>query len=255
VYLLVGDINQHRTEKKVDTQRLNSRYRAGQREVRNPVWLEQARVVEGLQREYQTAVENVKVVALRNKKKEIEAASRQVEAIGKKIEGEKSKLAQIPETLLQDIIQPYNYIKRTFTLGAYVEVTFRASDSFSSAALRTDGAKVELPKTVAVLENVKPEDTEGVVEEGTPPDEIQLLAEAEAKVQDEIVVKVRQWIESVPARVLQDARDAASHDDKEAAAEKYILYLNVTPEKNTVERQEAVNFLRHEFNVMTVKVE
>ncbi|MBI2682032.1 MAG: hypothetical protein HYX26_02235 [Acidobacteriales bacterium] len=255
VYLLIGDINQHRTEKKVDTQRLNSKYRAGQREVRNPVWLEQSRVVEGLEREYQTAVENGKAIAVRNKKKEIEAANRQVEEIGKRIEEQKRKLTLIPETLLQDIIQPYNYIKRTFTLGAYVDVAVRASDSASNTALQADGSKVELPKIVSILENVKPEDTEGIVEEGSPPDEIQLLAEAEAKVQDEIVVKVRSWIESVPARVLQDARDALAKEDKEAAAEKYILYLNITPEKNTPERQEAVNFLRNEFNITTVKVE
>jgi hypothetical protein len=253
-FQIIGDIMQHRVEKKVDTQRLNSKYRAGTREVRNPAWLEVNRQLDTMKTAYERQIEANRAVIARNKKKEIEAANRQLEEMSRQIQAQKRKLDAIPETLLQDIIQPYNYTKRTFTLNAIVEVAFRANDTGATVPPQSDAVKVELPRTIDLLENVKAEDTEGVVEEGTPPDEIQLMADAEAQAQDQIMKKVNAWIESLPARVLQDARAATSRQDKEIAAERYVLYLNITPEKDLPERQEALRFLRDEFNVTSMKV-
>jgi hypothetical protein len=251
-FQIIGDIMQHRVEKKVDTQRLNSKYRAGTREVRNPAWLEANRLLETMKAEYQRMLENSRVVVARNKKKEIEQMNRQLEDMNRQMGVQKSKLDAIPETLLSDIIASYNYTKRTFTLNATVEVAFRAADPSAQLAAQSDSVKVELPKTVDILENVKAEDTEGIVEEGSPPDEIQLLAEAETQAQSAMIKKIMAWIENVPAKVFADARAAMGRQDKEAAAERYVLYLNITPEKESPERTEALTFLRNEFNVTSV---
>ena len=102
---------------------------------------------------------------------------------------------------------------------------------------------------MVLLENVKPEDVDGVVEQGVPPDEHQLLAEAEAKALKELVAKLIQRLGEVPAKVLEEARVRATGGDAEAAAEKYVLYLNSSAPQPSVERTEAQNFLRKEFNV------
>ena len=43
-----------------------------------------------------------------------------------------------------------------------------------------------------VLENVKPEDTEGVTKQDTDPDEVQFLADLEIAARDELVKSVRE---------------------------------------------------------------
>ena len=254
-FLLIGDIVQHRVDKKTDVQRLNSKYRAGTREVKNPAWLEANRQLDALQKEYERSIEASKLVIARNKKREIAEVNRLLEEAGHRVEDQKKKLESIPETLLQDIIQPYSYTKRTIILNALVEVAFRASDNSVESAKQSDSVKIELPKSVNILENVKPEDTEGIVEEGTPPDDLQMLAEAETRAQEEIMKKLTEWVKEVPVKVLEDARERAARKDMEGAAERYILYLNSTTEQDSPERQEAASFLRNEFNITLAKAE
>jgi hypothetical protein len=43
-----------------------------------------------------------------------------------------------------------------------------------------------------------------------------------------------------------------SNGDLEAAAEKYVLYLNTTAGKSNLERSEAQEFLRKEFDVNSI---
>ena len=82
------------------------------------------------------------------------------------MEDARAKLDAIPKTLPADIIKPYTYTEKTVDMGAIVELQFRFND-FS-------GIPVEGPipigngdnRKFVVLENVKPEDTEGVKVEG-----------------------------------------------------------------------------------------
>jgi hypothetical protein len=119
--------------------------------------------------------------------------------------------------------------------------------------MQRDKVDLELPLEVSVLENVKPEDSDGVVEQGTVPDDLQLLAEAESKAQNQLVTKLTTWVADVPAQMLAAARERVKANDKEAAAAKYVIYLNSTPEKDTPERKEAMDFLRDEFNITSLK--
>jgi hypothetical protein len=112
--------------------------------------------------------------------------------------------------------------------------------------------RVEIPKAAVLLENVKPEDVDGIVEQGVPPDEHQLLAEAEAKAVNDLVSRLIQRVAEIPGKVLEEARAHAARGDAEAAAEKYVLYLNSTRPQASAERTEAQNFLRKEFNVGAV---
>lgn len=252
-FLLAGDIIQHRVDKKMETQRLVSKYRAGTREVKSQDWIDAKRQLDEAQREYERIAEANKAVYARNKKKEIELAQKMSDSQSKRVADARTKLDTIQETQLQDIIQPYNYTKRVYNYNAVVEVAYKASEMFAESAMQADAVKVEYPKNSFVLENVKPEDSEGVVEEGAVPDELQMFAEAESKLQTDLMAKLTKWITDLPGKVLTDARERAKSGDKENAAAKYVIYLNSTPEKESSERTEAMKFLRDEFNVTSLR--
>jgi len=248
---VLGNIVQHRVDKKLDKQPKTSHYRAGYREIKNPAWIEAKRQLESAQQEYERAQAAQKAEVMN--KKELAESNRAVELLAKKLEACKAKLDEIPETQPQEIIQPYNYLRQTIELAAVVEISFRLFEPSSTASGPADSVRVEVPKTAVLLENVKPEDVDGVVEQGVAPDENQLLAEAETKAQAALLAKLVQRLGEIPAQVLEQARAQASRGDTEAAAEKYVLFLNITPPQATPERSEAQNFLRKEFNVGEAK--
>ena len=94
-----------------------------------------------------------------------------------------------------------------------------------------------------------------IVGEGDPLDEIQLLAEAEAQAKAVMVKKLIDWVHDAPPKFLAEARTRSSNSDQEAAAERYVVYLNSTAMKSTAERAEAQQYLKTNFNVSTIKLE
>jgi hypothetical protein len=104
-------------------------------------------------------------------------------------------------------------------------------------------------KSVIVLHDVKPEDTEGIANQGTEPDDKQFLTDLEIEARDALVNAVRQIAVELPAKVLQEARSHAQQGDLDGAAERYILYLNSTTETEGSEHDEAAQFLREQFNL------
>ena len=81
------------------------------------------------------------------------------------------------------------------------------------------------------------------------------LSERLARAQELAYQPLIDWVRDAPPKILKEARARSSNNDFEAAAERYIVYLNSTPMKTTAERQEAQSFLRSNFNVTTVKIE
>jgi len=252
---LVGDIIRHQVDKKTETQRLQSRYRAGHREVKSPEWIEASTKVAAAEREYERERDAFNAALAKMNKRQQEAAARALDAKLNTITALKQKLISIPETQLQTITEPYTYTKRTISYLTTVEVALRLVDPAVEDSRLTDTIKVEIPKTITILENVKVEDVDGVVADGEPLDEIQLMAEAETEAKSIMVKKLIEWIRDTPPKILKEARNRSSRNDLEAAAERYIVYLNSTPMKATPERQEAQAFLRANFNVTTVKIE
>jgi hypothetical protein len=133
-------------------------------------------------------------------------------------------------------------------MSGIVEFNFRITGADGQAG-EARSVKLEVPKTFSVLENVKPEDVDGVKDEGSPVDEFQLLADTEAQAQAELTKRVADELKRVPEHVLNDARKIVTTKDLEAAAEMYVLYLNATPVIDDAGRTEAQQFLAKEFNV------
>ncbi len=147
------------------------------------------------------------------------------------------------------MIASYNYTRKTIDLTAVVELSFRITDPAGNLIESGTPVKQDNHKTFVILENVKPEDTEGIKAQNAAPDELQFLADLEILARDALVKSVREKMAHFPEKILADARTRAQQNDAEGAASQYIVYWNATPDAQSAERDEANKFLREHFNL------
>lgn len=245
-FLLVGEILEHRVVKDANLETLQSKYRAGTHDVKNEEWskanddyLAAQKALQGAQRALPDA----------HGKKEAAAANDAVTAAQKNLDDARHKLDTTEPTRTQAVIESYNYTKKDIDVTAVVELAFHLSDLQGNVTESVVPIKKENHKRFVVLENVKPEDTEGVKAQGTEPDEVRFLTDAEIQARDALVNSVREKALVLPGKVLQEARNKAQQNNVDGAAEEYILYLNATQDAASPEREEATKFLHEHYNV------
>jgi hypothetical protein len=156
----------------------------------------------------------------------------------------------IPTTTGETIVSPYNYTRTTLEITNPVELSFRILDSMGDPV----GEPIHVmkgsePKKFVILDDIKPDDTMGVKQIDTEPDEIQLMTDVEIDARDTIVKAAREKVQELPQKILAQARAAAASNDTDGAGEAYVLYLNCTPSASTPERTEAIHFLSENFNI------
>jgi hypothetical protein len=248
-FRLVGDVLEHRPTVASTVEAKESKYRFSSRDVPNDAWNKANRDYEAANQELVSAQKALEGAQARGKKKEISEANDRVTAAEKKAQDAHKKLDSIPKTNPEDIVKPYSYTKKTIDLKAVVELAFRIVDASGNVIDVVPAFKKENHNTVIVLENVKPEDTEGVKAQGSVPDEIQYLNDVEIEAREALIKTARDKVEGLPARILEQARKKVQDGDLDGAAESYILYLNATPEGETKERGEGKKFLWDNFNI------
>jgi hypothetical protein len=248
-FQLVGDVLEHRPVTKVGIESIESEYRAAEREIPNEEWNQANRDYEAANLDLQKAQKVLEGAQAHGKKKEIAEANLTVEDIQKRVEAAHLKLDSIPKTTLSDVVKPYSYTRKTIDLSAVVEVGFRIVDSNGDTIAMTPSVKNTAQKQFVILENVKPEDTKNVKQTGAPPDEAQFLTDVEIAARVALIKDVREKVESLPSKILAQARKRLMDGDTDGTAEAYILYLNSTPSAQTPEREEAKKFLREQFNM------
>ena len=251
-FQLVGDVLEHRPTVVATVEAKESKYRFSSRDVPNEVWNKANREYEAANQELESAQKALEGAQARGKKKEISEANDRITAAEQKVQEAHKKLDSIPKTNPEDIVKPYSYTKKSIDLKAAVELAFRIVDSSGNVIDVVPAFKKENHNTVIVLENVKPEDTEGVKAQGSPPDEIQYLNDVEIEAREALIKTAREKVEGLPARILEQARKRVQDGDLDGAAEAYILYLNATPEGETKERGEGKKFLSDNFNIRWV---
>jgi hypothetical protein len=159
------------------------------------------------------------------------------------------KLETIDQNRAEAIVEPYHYTKKIVDLSASIEVAFRINDRSGNVMGQPVDVYKSNHKTAVVLQDVKPEDTEGITNQGVEPDVAQFLADLEIEARNAMVKAVRERASGLPATVLQEARTHAQHGDLDGAAEQYLMYLNSTPETSSPEHDEAAKFLHDRFNL------
>jgi hypothetical protein len=251
-FQLIGDVlDHHRTEVPTSTPK-DSTYRAGEQDMPNEAWNQANRAYEAASLALQTDQAALQGVTAKGKKKDIEDATDKVTADEKKVQDAHAKLDSIPKTLPSDIIKPYTYTEKTIDLSAGVQLQYRINDSLGNPVEPDHPVSKENSQKFTVLENVKPEDTSGVKESGTVPDDMQFLTDVENGVRDQLIKAVQQSVAGLPAKVYAQAGKQAQDGDNDGAAESYILFLNSTPSTDTTERQTAKKFLVDQFNIQAV---
>ena len=253
LFLLVGEINEHRIVKNPTLETLQSKYRAGFREVKNEAWLKANQEYESAQQDVTTAQHASDEALAHNKKKELAVARDALSAAQKKAADLRAKLDTIDQTRAQDVVEPYNYTKTTIDLTGVIGLAFRITDLDGNLIEPTTPLKQENHKVYVVLDNVKPEDTEGVKAQNVPPDETAFMTDLEIQARDVLVKSIHEKVLRLPAKILEQARQRAQQNDTEGTAEWYVIYLNATPDISSPERDEALKFLREHFNVSCVK--
>jgi len=249
-FQLIGDVVEHRPIAKPSIESLDSEYLVGTRDIPNEEWNRANREYEAAKEVLQQAQKTRDTANLHGKKKEITAAQQVVDDAQKKADALGRQLDSVSKTKMFDIVKPYSYTKRTIDLSAVVELGFRITDSSGSVIASNPSIKKQSEKQFTVLENVKPEDTKGVKSTGTLPDENQFLGDVEIEARTDLIQEVKEKVQTLPSKILAQARKRFVDGDTDGSAEQYILYLNSTPDKQTPERDEAKKFLHDQFNMV-----
>lgn len=249
-FTLVAEILEHRVVKNTTLETLQSKYRAGTHDVKNPAWLQASQDYDTAQQELASAQRALADAQAQHKKKEIIAAANDaVTSAQQQVVAARQKLDTTDQTRSENVIEPYNYTKKNVDLSAVIDMAFRIIDQSGNLIEQSTPIRKDDHKLAVVLENVKPEDTEGIKKQSTEPDEIQFLTDLEIQARDALIKAVQEKVLLLPSEVLKQARVRAQQSDLDGAAEAYIVYLNAVSDPNSQARTEAASFLRDHFNV------
>jgi hypothetical protein len=251
-FQLVGDVLQHGRTIVLTSVPKDSKYRAGEQDLPNDTWNAANREYEIAVLELQGVQGSLQAIIPKGKQKKIDEANAKVAAAQKKVEEAHVKLDSIPKTLPTDIIKPYTYTEKTIELSAIVQLRFRLLDSSGNEVESTTPVTREAKKTFTILENVKPEDTEGVKAQGSVPDEIQFLTDVENSTRDTLIKAVTESAAKLPDKIFEKALKQMADGDNDGAAESFILYLNSMPVGENPNRQRGERFLLEQYNIRHV---
>lgn len=247
-FQLIGEVMRHEAPKTAQTVSKPSKYRFGQQQVPNQQWNDADKEYETANNELQSARSKLEGAQARGKKKEINDAQQEVNDDTKRVEVLLQKRNSIPPTIMRDEERDYTYSQINYQLKVTVEIQFRILDGSGNEVVPRESIVKDHPVEYSVKENVKPDDTMGVRNEGTVPNESELIEDAEYKARDELISRAKQKVAELPASLLAAADRKAAEADDDAAAELYILYLNTTPVADTPGRSKARAFLADKFN-------
>jgi len=197
----------------------------------------------------QTAQASLQGAQAKGNKKLIAESNDAVRAAQKNVEDAHIKLDSTPKSVTTDVLRPYTYTRKTIEIGGSIQLQFRIADNFGDEPDAAVPVAAEAHKQFVVLENVKPEDTEGIKPQGVEPDAADFLATLEDDAQHHLLDAVREQAEKLPAKLYALGHTQEAQGDLEDAGEAYLRYLNIVPEDASAERKHAKQFLQEQFNM------
>ena len=249
-FTLVGQVLEHRVVKKEKLEAPESKYRAGTRVTKSPSWLQIESDYESAQQQLSSAQHALADDQAQHKKKQVIAdANDAVQQAQKSVDELRHKLETTEQSRVETVVESYHYTKKTIDLTASVEIEFQLHDRAGNLVGKPADIHKDKHTPMVVLQDVKAEDTEGITNQGVEPDGAQFLADLEIDSRNALVKAVQEKAAELPVAVLQAARALAQESDTDGAAELYVLYLNATSPGASPGRNEAVEFLRDQFNL------
>jgi hypothetical protein len=249
-FALDGDVLDHHLSVVPTIEPEQSEYRAGEEQIPSEIWNKANRAYESAQDDLKTAQADLEGAQARGKSGQIKDANVKVVAAEKKVEDAHVQLDSTPKTVTKDVIRPYAYHKKTINITGVIQLQFRIGEALSEP--RTDLVPInrEEHKKDILLEDVKPEDTQGVQSAGTMTDPAEFMTALENSARDELIVAVRKKVEALPEKIYEKASGREKEGDLDGAGEAYLRFLNLTHEDNSIERVHAKQFLMENFNML-----
>jgi hypothetical protein len=247
-FQLIGDVLEHDMTPLTQNIPKQSKFVASEEQIPNDAWTELNREIEKINRQLDTERSQLEGAEARGKKKEVSDAKSAIDQDSTKVEQLQTKLDRIPKTISQPVIRDYTYTEVVHKVVVTVDLQFHILDSSGSEIASRMPIHKEKPTSYSVLENVKPEDTQGVKNDSIIPDENKFFEQTENEARDALISEAKKKINELPGIVLSTADRKAANGDSDGAAELYILYLNCTPVADTPERRKAQGYLADNFN-------
>src|SRR5262249_45155172 len=151
-FQIIGEVLQHRPIVNQTVDPMESKYRAGERELPNQEWDQANHDYEAATSELQNLQRSLEEAQARGKKKEAGELTTQVAAAQKKVEDAHHRVDSLPRTVPGDIVKPYTYTKKTIDVAAVAEVNLRIVNSSGIASDSVTPVLKQSKKTLVVLE-------------------------------------------------------------------------------------------------------
>lgn len=248
-FLLDGDVIQHHLSLVPTVEPQESKYLAGEHEVPSEAWNQINRDYEVATMELHTAQSVLQGAGTSGNEKKMADLNQKVSDAMQKVEQLHVKLDSTAKTVTTDVIRPYTYSKRTIDLSGIVRLQFRIGDSLSDQMQAAVPISKEAHQQYVLLENVKPEDTEGIKATGTLPDQVEFITGLESSALDALVTAVRTRVEQLPRKIYEAAKGRETEGDLDGAGESYLRFLNLTRADDSSDRKHAQQFLMDQFNM------
>lgn len=248
-FQLAGDVLEHQVSETVTLDAKESQYRIGTHDIAGEEWNEANRAYEKALRTFQTDQSALIGAQSKGNKKDIKELNTKLDVDQKMVSEAQARADSLPKTVTSDVLRPYHYTQKTVDIRNTIRLQFRVGETYSSQMSDAVIVAKEDPKQFVLIEDVKPDDTEGVKPTGTTPNTRELQTALENSVRDELIVAVRSKVKDLPQIIYAEAKSKEQNDNFDGAAEAYLRFLRCTKKGGSTDRQHAISFLAEQFNI------
>jgi tetratricopeptide (TPR) repeat protein len=246
---LEGEIVEHQITETPTVTAKASVYFVTTRDVDNEKWSTAKRSYDTALREIDADNTNLQAAATKNNKKLMKEISAKLDQDKKTEADAQTVLDSTPPKRTEDVTRPYNYHERTIDVQNTIKLQFRIGETLSTQKGNAEVVEKGDPRQFVLIEDVKPEDTNGVKPTGTSPNTRELQTALENTVRDLLIEKVKARVSRLPQELYSRAKAKEDEEDINGAGEAYLRYLSATSEDGSAERKHAKGFLKSNFNM------
>jgi tetratricopeptide (TPR) repeat protein len=169
-----------------------------------------------------------------------------------KVSGARTAAAAAPEQVEEEVYQPYDYKVFAITMQATVEVSLEVADPGTGAVRSLEVVTGAASADSSYNDGVSATDAEGVSPKAIDlPSEGELLAQA----RDSSAANAVDWLKKSLGQISKEyylrAHDLEEIGNVEGAAEYYYAFYLSTPDKDSPEARQAVDFVREHTHLIT----
>jgi hypothetical protein len=248
-FQLTGNVLEHQITETPSVESRESNYLAGTHDAPSDAWTKANRDYEAATRQLQSDQAALEGAEAKGNKRDIKDLNAKIAADQKQVSAAQAVADSLPKSVTQDVIRPYQYTRRTIDINNIVKLQFRIGDTLSGQM--GDAVVIEKhdSRQAVLLENVKPEDTEGIKMGAAAPNTSEMQTALENAARDELNEQVLLKVRELPEKIYETARANEGEMNLDGAGEYYLRYLSCTPEIASAERRHAKEFLAEKFNI------